>query len=317
MKACFLLPAMCILAISCWAQSSRSETVAVRGEISSPTPLVGYWTVELTTYDAEFVDKAALNGDNSFEFQALLPGPYMLRVISPNGEVVHEDGITIGNHVPITVHLPERRVETRSRDALVSLQQLRHKIPAAAVKAFLDGKKEASKGHLEAARTHYQRAATIDPEFAAVYNELGVVERGMNHLPEAAAQFQKALNLSPEDSLALPNLSVVLAQMQHYREALEVGRRALKVVSPQAATSVHYILALSLVAEKGDVGEMLLHFERAAPDYPKAHLAAADLLLKGGRPQDAIRHLEEYVQAAKPGDPQLERVEARLAKLRQ
>ena len=183
----------------------------------------------------------------------------MLRVISPNGEVVHEDGITIGNHVPITVHLPERRVETRSRDALVSLQQLRHKIPAAAVKAFLDGKKEASKGHLEAARTHYQRAATIDPEFAAVYNELGVVERGMNHLPEAAAQFQKALNLSPEDSLALPNLSVVLAQMQHYREALEVGRRALKVVSPQAATSVHYILALSLVAEKGDVGEMLLH----------------------------------------------------------
>ncbi len=115
----------------------------------------------------------------------------------------------------------------------------------------------------------------------------------MNQLPEAAEEFQKAIDLVPEHPMALPNLSIVLAKMKNYHDAGEVARRALKVVP--GSGRIHYILAVSMLAEHGNLDEIIAHLERAATDVPSAHLTAAELLAQRGRSPEAIRHLEEYL----------------------
>jgi tetratricopeptide (TPR) repeat protein len=187
-------------------------------------------------------------------------------------------------------------------------------VPAAAQKVYRKGEQAASKGKIDEARAYFQQAVTIDAEFVDAYNELGAAETRLNQLPEAAAQFQKAIDLAPEHQLALPNLSIVLAKMNRFHEAGQVARRALKVVPDSAP--IHYILAVSLLADHGDVEETIRHFERAAAEVPAAHLSAAELLARRGRSQEAIHHLEIYLQDAASGDSMRPKVEARLAELR-
>jgi hypothetical protein len=79
---------------------------------------------------------------------------------------------------------------------------------------------------------------------------------------------------------------------------------------------VHYILAASLIEEHGDIDEAIEHMQRAAGEIPRAHLVVCDLLLQRGRRDAAVRHLEEYLLVAQPGDAMRPKVEARLAELR-
>jgi tetratricopeptide (TPR) repeat protein len=211
--------------------------------------------------------------------------------------------------------LPGKRTASPSSETTISLQQLQHKVPAMARKAFQNGERAGSRGQLDQARGFFEEAVAIDPEFSDAFNELGAAEAGMKRLPQAAEHFQRAVDLAPEHPRALPNLSIALMQMKRYQEAGEVARRALKAV-PNSAL-MHYVVAVSVLAGHGDVNEAITHFERAANDVPVAHLTAAKLLARSGRSQEAIRHLEEYLRCAAPDDAQRLKVVASLAQLRQ
>jgi TPR repeat/Tetratricopeptide repeat len=311
--------AMAMLALAAaWAQRLDTRTMTVRGEVVSSDVNLGNLSVELRTDGSGMSDSAAVNLDGSFEFRAASAGTYELRVIAPNGTVIHQEFVSITSpNQALSIRLPERSSSSASRatGSTVSLQQLKHKVPASAQKAYEKGEQAASKGDLEQACTHFEEAVAIDPEFADAYNDLGAARAGLNQLREAAAQFQKAIDLVPEHPMALPNLSIVLAKMKNFHDAGEVARRALKVVP--ASGRIHYILAVSLLAENGNLDEVILHLERAAADVPSAHLTAAELLAQRGRSPEAIRHLEEYLATAPPDDSRRSKAEARLAQLRQ
>lgn len=313
--------AVIILGIaSIWAQQppqlqqpSKSRTVTVRGEIVSSTPIIGTLTVELGPSGAG--QSAYVNSDHTFELDSVTPGTQELRVIGNNGQILHQEYVSVsGSNATLSIHLPDQKSNNGSPDSSVSLQQLRHKVPAAAQKAFDKGEHAAAKGRLEEARNYFQEALTLDPEFADAHNELGAAEAGLQQLPEAATEFQKAIDLVPEHRLALPNLSIVLAKMRRFHEAGEVARRALKVAP--SASNLHYILAVSLLADHADVQETIFHFERATPDIPAAHLTLAELLVQCGRTEDAIRHLKEFLDNGAPDDKLRAKVEARIAELR-
>ena len=317
MKSCFRLSAIAVFALAAaWAQPSNSRTFTVRGEIVSSTTLTGGLTVELAGDTTGLTETASISSDNSFEFHSATLGTHELRVVASSGQVLDQEYVSITSpNQTLSIRLPERQYAERSSDSTISLQQLRHKVPAAAQKAFQKGEQAASKRKLERAHTCFQQAVTADPEFADAFNELGATDAALHNYPEAASEFQKAIDLVPEHRQALPNLSIVLAKMKRFHEAAEVARRALKVVP--TAGRVHYILAVSLVADHGDVDEAILHFERATNEVPSARLAAAELLAQRGRSSDAIRQLEDYLQTAAPGDSLRPKAEARLAQLRQ
>jgi tetratricopeptide (TPR) repeat protein len=317
MKSCLRWPAVVCLALAAaWAQPSNSRIITVRGEIVSSATLTGGLTVELSGDGTGLTETASVNSDNTFEFHSATVGTHELRVLAANGQLLHEEYVSIsGPNQALSIRLPEQNSADRSKESTISLRQLSHKVPAAAQKAYRKGEQAAAKGRLEEARAAFQQAVAIDPEFVDAFNELGATEAGLHDLPDAAEAFQKAIDLVPEHRLALPNLCIVLAQMKRFHEAAEVARRALKVVP--GAGRIHYILAVSLMSEHGNVDEIILHFERAAADVPSAHVTVAELLAQRGRSSEAIRELEEYLQTAAPGDALRPKAEARLAQLRQ
>jgi tetratricopeptide (TPR) repeat protein len=294
-------------------ESAQPETIAVRGEITSSSPVASGLTVELAG-DGMGFQSTFVNPDNSFEFRSVTPGVHELRVFASNGQVLYQEYVSVNPNQTLSIRLPEPSSKGRS-DSTISLQQLQHKVPPAALKSFQKGEKAAKKGDLEQARACFEDAVARDPEFADAHNELGGVDAGLNHLEAAAAQFQKAIDLVPEHRQALPNLGIVLAKMDHLHEAGQVARRALQVVPGDSR--MHYIVAASLVNEHGNLDEILAHLDRAAKDIPSAQINAADLLAQQGRLDEAIHRLEGYLDRAAPGDALRPKVEARLAQLRQ
>lgn len=316
MRLFFFVTATALMALPAMpAQFQENQHFMIRGEIVSGRLPTGSLTVELSGNGMVPTESVGVRPDNTFELRSVTPGTHELRVVGSTGQVLHEEYISIsGPSQTLSIRLAEPPDASRSAGNVVSLQALRHKVPAAARKAFDGGEKALAKGDLQQAHASFTNAVTIDPEFADAYNELGGVEVSLKHLPEAAEQFQKAIDLVPEHPMALPNLSIVLAKMQRLHDAGQVARRALQIAPGDGR--MHYILAASMLQENKPADEVIAEFERATPTVRAAHVIAAELLVKAGRPEPAIRHLEAYLSTAGPDDALRSKVEAHLAALR-
>jgi Flp pilus assembly protein TadD len=301
----------------------RQREYPVRGEISSSRPIAGALTVELSGGPGPGAT-ANVNGDGTFEFRSAPGGLYELRVIGQGGEVLHQEMVFInGSNQTLSIRLTDTSNATRSSvppnvtrpgDNTISVQQLSHKVPPLAKKAFDKGVRAEAEGNHQLAAESFRQAVEIDPEYVDALNELGAAEAALGELTDAAVQFQKAVDLAPEHPLALPNLSIILAKLRRFHDAAQVARRALKIVPDSGR--IHYILAACILVEVGDTDEALENLERSTNEVPKAHLVAADLLVARGRTKDAIKHLEEYLRVAPPGDADRDKAEARLAVLK-
>jgi tetratricopeptide (TPR) repeat protein len=314
----FLIAVISVLMVSAAVaqESQRTQTFTVRGEVSTMRPLIGGYMVELTR-SSGMKESVPLSADGSFEFRAAQDGMQELRVIDPSGAVIHREPVVInGPHQLLAIRLPESPNTNTPRSGMntVSAQQLQHKVPPMAKKAFDRGQQAAAAAKYQDAILAFREAVTIDPEYADCFNELGVAEAATGDLEHAAEEFQKAIDVAPEHPMALPNLSIVLAKLRRFHEAAQVARRALKIVPDSAR--VRYILAASILVEHGDPEEALQNLERASSEIPKAHLVAADVLIVLHRNDDAIRHLEEFLRNAPPDDQDREAAEERLAALR-
>jgi tetratricopeptide (TPR) repeat protein len=312
---------MCVVMIALAAalaqpqsSSPASRGLAVRGEISGGVA-TSTLTIELSSSNSSYSDTTTVNGDGTFEFRSAPPGTYLLRVYSGAGGAIHEEIVSVGSPGQIlSVRLNERSSANRVAGSTISLHQLTHKVPRQAQKAYDKGRQAAHKGDQHAAEEFFRQAVEADPEFVDAHNELGAAEVALGELPAAAEQFQKAIDLVPEHPLALPNLSIVLAKMKRLHEAGEVARRALLVLPGEPR--MHYILALSLLAENKQTAEALNNLHRASAEIPKAHIVAAEVLADTGRRDEAVLELEEYLRVQPANDKERPTVEARLAELR-
>jgi lipopolysaccharide biosynthesis regulator YciM len=299
-----------------WAQANGARGVSVRGEIVPNTVTSGSLTIEVSAHGGGTWESIPIHADGSFDIRSIAPGMYDLRVVAFNGQIVHQEIVSItGSPQPLSIRLPESTTGSASRSvgSTISIAQLQHKIPAQAQKVFHKGEQAFAKHNLSQACDYYRQAVALDPEFIDARLQLGAAQSDLGQFSDAAEQYQKVIDIAPEHQLALPNLSIVLAKMKRLHEAGEVARRALKVVP--GSGPVHYILAASLIEEHGNLDEAIEHMERAAPEVPKAHLVASDLLLQRGRRAAAVRHLEEYLLVMPTTDALRPKVEARLSEL--
>jgi tetratricopeptide (TPR) repeat protein len=297
-----------------YPQNSRG--IPVHGEIESGTVISGNVTVELAATGASRGDTTPVSPDGRFEFQSIAAGTYWLRVVAGDGRVIHEEAVTInGSQQMLQVRLSADQKANRADGSSISMQQLTHKVPRAAQKAYEKGLHAASKGDQRMAADFFSQAVDADPEFVDAHNELGAAEVKLGQLPEAAEQFQKAIDLAPEHRMALPNLSIVLAKMRRFGEAGEVARRALRVVPGMA--QMQYILALGLLSEHKEPQEAIRNLRSAAHEIPKAHIVAAEALVECGKRDEAALELEQYLSTQPPNDAERAKVEAALAELRQ
>lgn len=294
----------------------RSGGVRVLGEIACDCAITGMLTAELSAGESGLPQRAMINSDGTFQFDAASPGTHELLITGTGGAVIYRQFVSLtGPSQQLSIRLPNQRRDSANRAAgdTVSLQQLEHKVPGPARKAFEKGRNAARKQNWAEAEKQFQDAVTKDPEFADAYNELGVSEVSQGKLADAARQFQKAIDLAPEHRLALPNLSIVLAKMNNYKDAGEVARRALRIAPDMA--QLRLILGISLIVAHGNTDEAMDNLKKAEGQFPKAHLLEAQLFSQAGQAADAAEQLQKYLKTAGPNDPQRSKVEADLARL--
>jgi tetratricopeptide (TPR) repeat protein len=272
--------------------------------------------VELTPSGGGPTEQAVVSGDGSFDLPAIDPGYYELRVSTLGGAILYSEGVLISNsRRSLSIRIPDAPTPVRPVEGAVSIQQLMHKAPPEARKAFEKGRQAEIKGNHQQAAELFHQAVSIDPEFADAFNGLGAAEAGKGDYAQAIESFQKAIDVAPDHPLALANLSIMLDKTGRYDEAVPVARRALQFM-PSSST-IRYVLATSMLFGKGESDEVLEDLERSASDIPSAHLLAAEILDHRGKRVEAVRHLEDFLRAAPSNDKQRSRAETMLARLKQ
>src|SRR5262249_40189627 len=161
----FRCAAMAVLALAAaWAQRSDVKGMTVRGEVVSSDGNIGNLSVELFADGQGLSEIVPVNLDGSFEFRSGSPGTHELRVIASNGAVIHQEYVSITSpNQTLSIHLPDRSPTGAANrgGSTISLQQLSHKVPPSAQKAYQKGEQAASKGNLQEACTHFEEAVKI------------------------------------------------------------------------------------------------------------------------------------------------------------
>ena len=107
----------------------------------------------------------------------------------------------------------------------------------------------------------YRRVVTLDPTYAAAWNNLGLLLHRMGRYDEAREAYDTAAAQDPDCAEAAYNLG-------------------------------------SLAEDQGDVDRGIAHYRRAlevSPDYADAHFNLAAALARTGRGADAIVHWQRYL----------------------
>lgn len=81
-------------------------------------------------------------------------------------------------------------------------------------------------GRRKEAEARYARAVKLDKDFAAAWNNLGVVRYALGRKSEAKLAYHKAVAIQPNYALAWYNLGVVLDASNFYTEAIKAYERA-------------------------------------------------------------------------------------------
>jgi len=116
--------------------------------------------------------------------------------------------------------------------------------------------------HWEDAIEAYEKVVAVDPEYAAAWNNLGLLHHRMGHYAEAQDAYEAALRTDPICAEAAYNLG-------------------------------------SLFEDLGELPASIRHYRRAielSPDYADAHFNLAGVLGKSGRPREAGEHWRRYLQ---------------------
>ena len=171
-------------------------------------------------------------------------------------------------------------------------------------------------------------AISLQPDFAPLHEDLGVIYSGQGRLKEAIATFEKAIQLDPTRPTAHKKLGQVLAAagrgqeadeaietffakdtnkgvvvegLEHFRagrldQAEKVLREALKK-EPGNIDAMHVLAVIYIKMDKrrSDAEALLRRTLHLAPDFMGAALTLGTFLTQSGKAMDATKVMEEAV----------------------
>ena len=151
-------------------------------------------------------------------------------------------------------------------------------------------------GRNDEARDHFEAALRINPNHAGAHNNLGLILKDQGRIELARAQFDQALRINPNAAETHSNLGLLLFGQGRSDEARTHFNEALRIKpnDPEA----NFNLGL-LLANQGRIGEARTHFEAALrinPNHLGAHNNLGVILKDQGRFDEARAHFEEALR---------------------
>lgn len=142
-------------------------------------------------------------------------------------------------------------------------------------------------GKLDEAKTQYEEALKVRPDFPEVYFNLGNLLVEQKQLDDAIAHYAMAIEKNPAHVNARVNLAIALGMKGNYAEAISNYEEALKI-DPNDPVTLRY-LAMDLMTI-GKYEEAAIHLTRAIAINPND--ADAQQLLKNWWKQKSLKKIE-------------------------
>jgi tetratricopeptide (TPR) repeat protein len=139
----------------------------------------------------------------------------------------------------------------------------------------------------EEAVTHYDKALSLNPEFAAAWSNKGNTLNELKRYDEALAHFDKALGLNPDLAAVWSNRGMALYQLKQYEEAIANYDKALSL-NPEFSAAW---------SNKGNALNELRCYEEAIANYDKALSLNPEFAAAFSNKGNALNELRCYEEA--------------------
>jgi Flp pilus assembly protein TadD len=168
-------------------------------------------------------------------------------------------------------------------------------------RAMLEG------GRLNDAIAELSRATSLDPKLSQAHSLLAVAYERKGLRDRADDSYRRAIDVNERDPEALNNLGYSLYLNGNYRASVDKLKRAAKLAPTDARILNNLALAQ---ARLGKYDDAYKNFARAGGEF-SGHANVAALLVRAGREEKAVEHLE----AARKLQPESQNVLRQLAEL--
>jgi protein O-mannosyl-transferase len=115
------------------------------------------------------------------------------------------------------------------------------------------------KGDIEEARSAYEKAVALNPNYARALNNLGAIYKLEGKLEQGRAALEAALRIEPGNTETLNNLGLCYAALGRHQQALVLYKRGLQSAPNQAEIWLNMGLSLRDLGHMKEAGEALHH----------------------------------------------------------
>jgi protein O-mannosyl-transferase len=153
-----------------------------------------------------------------------------------------------------------------------------------------------TRGQIDEAITHYQKALAVNPDYVPAHHNLGMFLTSRGQLDEAIAHLKKVVEIDPRIASAHGDLGTALVRKGRIDEAIAEYGKALKIKPDYA--EAHNNLGVAL-HRQGRADEASAQYRKALefdPNFADAHCNLGLVLLGFGQFDEAIGHLQKGLE---------------------
>lgn len=295
----------CDLSVSVRTSDERSIEAPIQVEVLSPQGVIA--TVHIVGEPAQF------RVTNGRTYRLRVSGNGIETLTTPYFEINPLEQI----HTE-TVHVkPESQkpaAESTPGSPTVSVSEL--KIPKKASAEMSKGLDAYSKGNMEKAAAHFEKAIAEYSPYARAYDMLGVIAiKGSNRI-KARESFSKSIQADGAFLPAYVDLARMDLQDQEYAEAESLLEKVL-AANPSMADAAALLATAEFANKEYDkalVDAQRTHALRNHEQFAEVHIMAGKVLRMQNHPEAAIAQFQLFLKE-KPDSPQGESVRRALAAL--
>jgi tetratricopeptide (TPR) repeat protein len=325
-RTVFLLLSMLLFYLPLLAQSRggntsapSSQLITIRGRIVDAETGSAVLDARVTLMAmGNFMGQGGTTQGSEFYFDNVPVTMYEIKVEADGYETLQQAfQANLGMVGSLTI--PIRRVkfvDTGGRGKVVSSRLLQ--LPSEARDAYQSGMTQLYDKHdPEKSLALFEKTLKLAPSFYEAQFQLGVAYQNLKRTPEAETAFRGAVKTS-EGKYAPPQfyLASLLSGRQDFAAAEAAARKGLE--SDPKSASGHYELARALLGQgKADDAETEAKASlELSNGLPQNYLLLAAIAANRGQPAEAVKQLDEYLQAL-PNGPLSQTVRSQREILRQ
>ena len=283
--------------------SANNQTFEVSGQVNlaGANAAAHDLPVRLERFSGGVIDQVNTDARGRFRFANLQRGYYKVIISAPGFAPAQQDAdltLLVKAYLVFTLAASEPNKTTHASISDV----VDARIPSSARDEFERGRDALTRKNHSEAIIHFQKAASLYPNYFAAQLLLGTAYMDLRDWQKAETAMKRGLEIKADDPAPMLALGEVYWRQRRFDEAEHTLLEGLKL--DESNWHGHFTLA-RLYWEKGDVlkaGPCIGRTLQLKPDFAEGHLLAGNVLLKVGQQQRARIEYEEYLRLAPKGD---------------